>query len=362
MRTWFHIKNDAADSSIVDISIIDYIGSWDDDWFARNFGLEMGVTARAFVEELAKLPASVSTIRLHINSPGGDVQAGINIANALRDQQVSKGRVVETYIDGIAASIASAIAMAGSKVTIGDNALLMVHNPYSYAVGDAGEMRKVADILDAMRDQVIATYRWHSSLDHAALVALMDAETWMDADTAIANGFATDKVEGLKAAASLDPRGLAKFRVPDKFRARVDALLTPQAPEPPTPVAAPARDVLRLCREGGVVDLAEELVTAGATLEAVEAAIRETSTARAAAAARSAEITALCATAKLPELAAGYIAGAMPLDAVRAHLTTLTAKFDQVEIDGGLHPDHGRSAPADWEKAFSAAKRHGLAH
>ena len=362
MRTWFHIKNAADDPSIVEISIIDYIGSWDDDWFARNFGLDMGVTARAFVEQLAALPASVTAIHLHINSPGGDVQAGINIANALRDQQVSKGRVVETFIDGIAASIASAIAMAGSKVTIGDNALLMVHNPYVMALGDASELRKTADILDTMRAQVVATYQWHSPLDDAALVALMDAETWMDADLAIANGFATDKMEGLKAVASLDRRGMAKFTVPEKFCARVDALLAPAPVDPPAPVAASARDVLRLCREGGVHDLAEGLITAGATSEAVTAAIAEAKTTRAAAAARATEITALCATAKLLELADGYIAGAMTTSAIKAHLTTLTAKLDQIEIDGGLPPDHAHSATEAWGKAFAAAKRHGLAH
>src|SRR5262249_31261956 len=152
-RQWFNIATSDETPTVADIHIIDYIGGWDDDWLARNWGYEMGVTAKQFVEDLAAIPAGVATLKVHINSPGGDVQAGINIANALREQQVSKGRTVETFVDGIAASIASAIAMAGSKVHMADNALLMVHNPWSLAIGNAGEMRKVADILDTMRNQ-----------------------------------------------------------------------------------------------------------------------------------------------------------------------------------------------------------------
>jgi ATP-dependent protease ClpP protease subunit len=89
---WFRIENSTDQPTDVDIHIVDVIAGWDDDWLARNFGYDMGVTARAFVEALAKLDANVTTIRVHINSPGGDVFAAMNIANALREQQMSKGR------------------------------------------------------------------------------------------------------------------------------------------------------------------------------------------------------------------------------------------------------------------------------
>ncbi len=357
-RQWFRFDN-ANDSSIAEIQILDFIGSWDDDWFARNFGYDMGVTARAFVEQLAALPEGVKAIHVHINSPGGDVQGGVNIANALREQQ-AKGRTVETFIDGIAASIASVIAMAGSKVHIADNALVMVHNPLTIAIGNAGEMRKTADLLDTVRGQILASYKWHSSLSDEALIALMDAETWMDADEAIANGFATDKVEGLKAAASIDPKALATLKVPEKFKARVDAVLRKPEPEPAKPVAAAAADVLRLCREGEVLDLAERLITENATVDQVTAAVTEAKNTRAASAARSKEITALCATAKLPELAAGYISGAMAPEAVRAHLTTVTAKIDRVEIDGSLNPSAGHKTKARIDVAAVYADLNGL--
>jgi ATP-dependent protease ClpP protease subunit len=356
-RQWYRFENQADDAAIAEIHIIDFIGDWFDDMMNRSYNESIGVTARAFVEALANLPDSVQTIRVHINSPGGDIQGGVNIANALREQQTSKGRTVETIVDGMAASIASAIAMAGSRVVMADNALLMVHNPWTLAIGDAGEMRKTADVLDAMRAQIVATYQWHSPLDAEALIALMDAETWMDADEAIANGFATEKVEGLKAAASIDPRAVAKLAVPEKFKARVEALLAKPTPAPAPPTAAAATDVLRLCREGECLDLAEGFITAKATVEDVTAQIATTKATKAQASARATEITALCATAHLPELATGYIAGAMPLDAIRAHLTTLTAKLDRIEIDGGLDPDHGTTPKARIDTAAIYAAR-----
>jgi ATP-dependent Clp protease, protease subunit len=338
-RQWFTFKNKAADESVAEIHILDVIGSWDDDWIARNFGYDMGVTARAFVEQLAALPEDVKAIHVHINSPGGDVQAGINIANALREQ-MSKGRTVETFIDGMAASIASVIAMAGSKVHIADNALFMIHDPWTIGIGNAGEMRKLADILDTMRDQAVATYRWHSELEPEAIAELMTAETWMDADEAIANGFATDKIEGLRAAASIDARGVAKLTVPDKFKDRVKGFVKPTEEAPPAPVAAAAVEVMRLCREAGCMELAEGLVTAQATAETVKAEVAKAKAAKAAADARAKEINALCAHAKLPELATGYINGAMPMADIKGHLVTLTARLSSTEIDGGLAPDH----------------------
>jgi len=341
MKPWFRMDAVADDPSTVDLYIVDIIGGWIDAWFEEGGGPGV-LTAKAFLAQLASLPAAVKTIRLHVNSPGGDVFAAVNIANALRDQRLSKNRTVEVFIEGLAASSASIVIMAGSTIRIADNALVMIHNPWSLAVGTAAEMRKAAEELDTVRATIVSTYRWHSELNDEELVALMDATTWMDADDALLYGFATEKVEGLKAAASLDPRALAaaKLAVPEHFRARVEALLErPEKArlEPP----APAADLLRLCREAEVFDLAEELVASGATLEQATARVRRERETRAAAAERRMEIQTLCATARLPELADGYAQGAMPLEAIRAQLTLLTAKLDAIEIDGSLLPDRG---------------------
>lgn len=351
-RQWFRVQAKADDPTVADIHIVDFIGDWIDDYYGY------GVTARTFVEQLAQLSDSVKTIRVHINSPGGDVFGAVNIANALREQQASKGRTVETIVDGLAASAATIIMMAGSTVRVADNALVMVHNPWSIGIGNSADMRKLADDLDTVRNTIIATYKWHSALTEEALGALMDAETWMDADEALANGFATEKVEGLKAAASLDPKALDKLTVPDRFRDRVKAFLKPAPTPAPEPVVATAEDIIRACTDAGL-DLAFAATLTGAKLtpDQVAARVASEKQARAQAQARADEIAALCTKAKLPTLAKGYIAGQMAVDDVRAHLTTITAAKDSVEIDGSLPPDQGTATRAQIDVAAVYAAR-----
>jgi ATP-dependent protease ClpP protease subunit len=348
----------ASDPSVLDIHIIDFIGDWMDQAMNEAWGEQISITAKAFVDALSAIPASVKTLRVHVNSPGGDVFAAINIANALRDQRATKGRAVETIVDGLAASAASLIVMAGSPARMSDNGLLMVHNAWTIAIGNAAEMRKAADTLDQLRNaQIVPTYQWHSPMTAEAIQALMDAETWMDADQAIANGFVDEKVAGLKAAASIDPRTVGKLKVPEQFRARIEALVAKPEPTPPAPMAAAATDVLRLCRKGECLDLAESLVASGATLETVQASVTTERQTRTAAAARATEIRALCAKAKLPDLADGYVAGGMTPDAVRMQLTIVTAKLDRIEIDGSLKPDQGTQPKARIDTAKIYADR-----
>ena len=337
-RPWYRFANAAEDPATVDVHIIDFIGDWIDDAFNKMDGVTLGVTARAFVDDLAKLPDAVRTLRVHINSPGGDVQGAVNIANALRDQTMSKGRRVETIVDGMAASAASIVMMAGQSVTVADNAIVMIHNPWTIALGDAGEMRKTAAVLDAVRGQIIRSYQWHSSLSAEALGALMDAETWLDADEAIAKGLATDKVAGLAAAGSLDPRALATLQVPARFQARVAAL------GPTPPAAADPIEVIAAVEAAGLGPaLARELVAAKLPLADVQARLATATASRDATETRAREIRALCATAKLPGLADTLVASQLRLDDVRTHLATVTALLDRVEIDSHVSPDPNRT-------------------
>lgn len=332
------------DPSVADIYIFDFIGDWVDDLWGFD---GIVTTAKSFIKGLEELPDSVKTEKVHVNSPGGDVFGAIAMANALRDQR-KQGRQVETIVEGLAASAASIVIQAGDPIRIADNALIMIHNPWTFAAGEASELKKAAGELETIRNAIIATYRWHSKLSEKAIGALMDETTWMEADAAIANGFATEKVEGLKAAASIDPRGVAKLAVPEKYQAHVKALIKPAlddlALEPGKIIAeepAKATEVLRLCREGDCLDIAESLITDGLSIEHVQSRVKAEVENRASAKARADEIRGLCDKAKLSELADGYIGGQMKLEDIRAHLTTLTAKLDQLEIDGGLEPDHG---------------------
>jgi ATP-dependent Clp protease, protease subunit len=201
------------------------IGGWIDDMFGWG-----GVTtAKTFLDELGKLPESVKRLRVHVNSPGGDAFSAVAIANTLRAESREKGRAVEVSIEGLAASAATIITSAGDVIRIADNALLMIHNPWSYSVGESSDMRKTAEELDKVRDQIIATYQWVSPLSAEELGAMMDETTWMDAVEAVEKGFATEVVEGLRAAASFSPRAIAKLGdVPAKYQAKLEEIVMPK--------------------------------------------------------------------------------------------------------------------------------------
>lgn len=336
MRTWFRVH--AAASNEVEILIYGDIG--------RSLWDEEAVESKEFVRELQMLPPTVTALRVRVNSLGGDMFEAVAIANALREQHTSKGRAVTVVIDSVAASAASIVIMAGQRIQIAQNALIMIHDPFVFTIGNAGELRKMADDLDTIKTTIVSTYKWHSPLSDSEIMALMDAETWFDADAAIANGFATERVAAPdgdaaeRVVAMVNPRVLARLAsAPEPWHTRVAALMTrPTPPAPPPAGAATASEVLRACREASCLTLAEELVAAGATLEAVQARVRDEQQRRHQAETRATQIRALCQSAKLPELAAGYIQGAMPFDAIRAQLTVLTAKLDGVEIDGSLLP------------------------
>ncbi len=343
-RAWFRFSNQASDPTVAEIFVIDIIGDWIDELINDYYGVKATLTAKAFLEQLSKLDASVKTIRVRINSPGGDVFAALTIANALRDQQTSKGRTVETIVDGLAASAASVIAMAGKTVCMADNALMMIHNPWSFAIGEAKEMRKAADTLDTIRLTLVKTYQWHTELSDDEVIALLDAETWMDATEAVAKGFATETVEGLQAAASIDPRVAASMKVPEQFKDRIAAFL--RQPEP-APVAATALEVLTECETGGCNDLAKALIAAGATLDQVKAKVTETKATRDAETARVRDIRAVCAAAKQPDLANDFIRGGISVDGAKAALTRITAAIDATTtIDGTLPIDANGAAKA----------------
>lgn len=175
-RTW--VFNKSADKKTAELLIYDQIGK---DWFGD------GVSAKDFRKDLKAL-GNIDSLDVRINSPGGNVFDGQAIYNALRDSKFQ----VHVHVDGLAASMASVIAMAGDTVTVNEGALMMIHNPHSFAIGDSNEMRRQADLLDKVKDQLITAYEQKTSLSRDEIASLMDAETWMDADEAVSKGFADE--------------------------------------------------------------------------------------------------------------------------------------------------------------------------
>ena len=187
-KQWYEIRSITSD--VAEIFIYERIGM--DFWSGE------GITAKGFLKELGTIKSK--QINLHINSPGGSVFDATAIYNGLKNHPAN----VTTYIDGVAASAASIVALAGDKVIIASNALYMIHNPMTYADGNANELRKVADLLDKVRDTMTTVYMEKTTLTNEELLAALDAETWYNADEAIAAGFASEKTQALDAAASID--------------------------------------------------------------------------------------------------------------------------------------------------------------
>lgn len=154
----------------------------EESWFDDD------VTPQLFKEELNQ---GNGNITVWINSPGGDCVAAAQIYNMLIDY---KGDVT-VKIDGIAASAASVIAMAGTKVLMSPVSMLMIHNPMTIAFGNAGEMEKAIAMLDEVKESIINAYEIKTGMSRAKLSHLMDAETWMDANKAVELGFADDIIK-----------------------------------------------------------------------------------------------------------------------------------------------------------------------
>jgi len=151
----------------------------EDSWFDDD------VTPQLFKDELF---AESGDVTIWINSPGGDCVAAAQIYNMLMDY---KGNVT-IKIDGIAASAASVIAMAGTKVLMSPVSMLMIHNPATVAWGDSGEMQKAIDMLCEVKESIINAYEIKTGMSRAKLSHLMDAESWMNANKAVELGFADD--------------------------------------------------------------------------------------------------------------------------------------------------------------------------
>lgn len=151
----------------------------EESWFDDD------VTPQLFKDELN---SGTGDITVWINSPGGDCVAAAQIYNMLMDY---KGGVT-VKIDGIAASAASVIAMAGTKVLVSPVSMLMIHNPMTVAFGNSAEMQKAIDMLASVKDSILNAYEIKTGLSRTKLSHLMDAETWMDANKAIELGFADE--------------------------------------------------------------------------------------------------------------------------------------------------------------------------
>lgn len=188
-KNWYNISGKASDG-IVDIYIFDEIGAY-------------GLNAQSFIDEIK--PFKNSALNIHINCVGGDVFDGMAIYNVI------KKRTAETtvYIEGIAASMGSVIALAADNVVMAENSLFMIHNAWGGAMGEAKEMKKTAKLLDKISGEIADIYVKKTNLPYNKVQEMMDEETWLNADEAYELGFIDSISDAIKVAAKYD---VSKFK------------------------------------------------------------------------------------------------------------------------------------------------------
>jgi ATP-dependent Clp endopeptidase proteolytic subunit ClpP len=329
-RRWYDFRAQARAAEIV---IYDEIGAF-------------GIPAKAFLDEL-KAIGPVAELTVRINSPGGSVFDGVAIYNALKRHDAA----ITVWIDGIAASIASMIAMAGDEVVMPENAMLVLHNPSGLVAGTAADMRAMAEALDRMKAGMVAAYREKSGRSDAEIEALMQAETWLSAQEAVSLGLA-DRVEApVKMAAHFD---LSRFRNPppqlvaltatpspqeddmsdsktaSPRKPGLDESTTAQAAPPETgaddTAAGPASQRVAVAEPEPAAHPAEpppQAIAQVIDLDAVRADERRATLAYVA------EVHELCALAGRADLAASFVAKATPVAQVRRALLEARAAEDE---------------------------------
>ncbi|MGG5766607.1 head maturation protease, ClpP-related [Bacillus wiedmannii] len=216
---FWEMRMSADSSNSADIFIYGDIVRWVwEDYFPED------VSSNTFKDDLDAL-GEVSTLNLHVNSPGGSVFEGIAIYNMLKRHKAK----VNVYIDALAASIASVIAMAGDTIYMPKNSMLMIHNPWTWTEGNAAELRKAANDLDRIGNSSKQTYlqKAGDKLTDEKLQEMLDAETWLSADEAFEYGLCDVIEEANQMAASLNKEVLSKYKnVPKQLQKHKETKLS----------------------------------------------------------------------------------------------------------------------------------------
>lgn len=328
-QQWYRIKAETqAEQTVIEIYIYGEIGDW-------------GITANTFIQDLKALDDGVSPVVVAFNTIGGDLFDGLAIHNALN----RLGERCTARIDSLAASAGSVAACGAHRVVMASNAMMMIHNPWTWTSGDAEALRRVADVLDQTLEAIIAAYKAKSpDIDDAELRRMVNDETWLTAQEALALGLADEIGNGVEVKACLG-QGAAMKRYRQTPQALLDQLNDPPVIEPepepepkPNPPADPvvvdaaklALMITQACAKEGISNLVDPLIAS--TKLADEATVQAALT-------RAKSVRDLCVAARLPELAKEYVQAGLDASAVRARLfDKLVGSGKGFEIDNSLPP------------------------
>lgn len=307
--SWFKIFNAGTSA---EISIYEEIGMG-------------GVTPASFISQLTALGKIPITVR--INSLGGSVFDGLAIYNLLRDHVGG----VTIKIDGVAASMASVVAMAGTRVVMSESALMMIHNPNSEVAGEASDLRNMAQVLDQVKNSLVAAYHTKTKMSPNKIAAMMDAETWMSATEALALGFIDAVEKSAVVVAKFDTSRMPTL--PAKFKNLMSQPTTPATPTNATAeeVAALTTQVADLLAQITILiherdDLVSQLALAQSTLP-VDPSMPAMDPASAAAALATAQAERDQLAAQFAALNDSATAAAIAYTAANKQLETMTAQL-----------------------------------
>ena len=329
-KSWYavHASGEATER-VIEVFVYGEIGTW-------------GITASQFMQDLRAVDDGVSPVIAAFNSIGGDLFDGLAMHNTLS----RLGERCTARIDALAASAASVAVCGAHKVVIAANAMYMIHNPWTYAAGDADSFRKVADVLDQTMEAIIAAYKAKApNIDETELRRMVAAETWLTANEAVALGLADEVGDGVTVKACLGQGTvLQRYQhAPAELLAQLDeASELPPEVETPAPAPEPMADSAKLallitqrCAESGISNLVAPLLSS-TQLESEEIVLAGLTRAKA--------VHDLCVAARLPELSSDYVAAGLDEPAVRARL------FDKIVSSGnGFEIDN--SVPLDDDPA-----------
>lgn len=311
-----------------EILIYEEIGMW-------------GTSAQDFYTDLKALglkPGDEAVLRL--NTPGGDCFAGNAIFNMLADTE-AKWTI---YIDGVAASMGSLIAaLPGAHVIIAANAYIMIHNPAAWANGESKDMARTAKLLDSIRESMAAAYVAKSGMDLDEVKAMMDEETWLDADEAVRLGFADEKGEENRLAAKFDLA--AKFKdIPAEVAETLGKAAAIRAKAPKPKESDMDKNELVEALAANNKTLADSIVS-GLTAALAPKPKSEAETAKDAFKAYTAEVNGVCKLAGFPEAAAEFIDKETPMAEVRAKLAEKQAAAKNAPAARGARRPAATEAP-----------------
>lgn len=348
MRQWFTMK---ASEKSAEIVIYDEIGK---SWWG-----EETVSAKSFLDELTAL-GEVDQIDLRINSPGGDVFDGVAIHNAIKNHKAN----VTAYVDGLAASAASFIAMAANKIVMPANSFMLVHGASGFSFGNADDMRAVADDLDRIDKSLTATYVARSKSSTAKVKALMKEDRLMDAAEAKEWGFADEVTSERRMAAKYSLRLLPQAAA-EKVRAETgegQGDPPPPAPKPeeqggqpvdPPDPPAPAQPETE--KPGSTkptpTDDRPHPGTPRTSAEIIDITTKAKAQGIEEHQSYVAAVTDLCTLAKAPERVGPYVRANTPVEQVRKELLAMRAEEPAVMSQ---HPLTQQATPAaSWDKTIA---------